>query len=168
MQEVSRRHRLTPKERQRLLEDDVPLSMKRKAEGMTEELAEETVKRLRSSFCATVATYATYGQLHNEWVSRYEIDLPRKLTGLPVVSARIHRKPAEKAVSASQEDVEQVETLYPAGRGSRKRLHCQRGSTGSEVSSKTTGMAGYDGKRQRRGRLRMSMRNCRPDSALVL
>lgn len=36
------------------------------------------------------------GGPNNEWVSRYELETLRKLTGLPLTAARIHRKPRKK------------------------------------------------------------------------
>ena len=39
---------------------------------------------------------AEEGGLQNEWVSRFEIDLLKRLTGLPVTAARIHRAPRKR------------------------------------------------------------------------
>ena len=76
--------------------DDVPLSIKRKGVEMSEAEADRSSKRLRASFCATVAATTMTGGGANEWVSRYEVELLRKLTGLPVTAARIHRAPRKR------------------------------------------------------------------------
>ena len=72
------------------------MSIKRKGAEISDEQAEDRVKRLKSSFCATVAASTLTGELDNEWVSRYEVELLRKLTGLPVTAARIHRHPRKR------------------------------------------------------------------------
>ena len=86
---------LPQEERRRILQDDVPHGIKRKG-GITEEDADRAVKRLRSNFCAATAASTVYGTLQNEWVSRYEVELLRQLTGLPVTAARIHRAPRKR------------------------------------------------------------------------
>ena len=81
-------------ERRRQAIDDVPHSIKRRSEGIAEEDAEREVKRLRGSFCAGVAAttvFGLHGTMQNEWISKYELETLRQLTGLPLTAARIHR-----------------------------------------------------------------------------
>ena len=94
--EAQMRQQLPDERTRRSLMDDVPLQIKRKVEFPTEEEAERQVKRLRSNFCATVAASTVFGELQNEWISRYEVDVLRRLTGLPVTAARIHRTPRKR------------------------------------------------------------------------
>ena len=88
-----------PTERRRQLLDDVPRGLKRPAERMTEARAEEASKKITAPFCVMVASSVVHGTLQNEWVSRskYEVELLRQLTGLPVyTAARIHRAPRKR------------------------------------------------------------------------
>ena len=76
--------------------DDAPITIKRKGVEMSEAEADRSAKRVKASFCATVAATTLTGGLANEWVSRYEVELLKKLTGLPVTAARIHRAPRKR------------------------------------------------------------------------
>ena len=76
--EAQMRQQLPDERTRRSLMDDVPLQIKRKVEFPTEEEAERQVKRLRSNFCATVAASTVFGELQNEWISRYEVDVLRR------------------------------------------------------------------------------------------
>ena len=88
--------KISGEERRRLALDDVPFSLKRRHEGIDDAQADEAIKRLRANFCAQVAATTVFGSLQNEWVSRYEVDLLKQLTGLPVTAARIHRSPRKR------------------------------------------------------------------------
>ena len=76
--------------------DDVPIPIKRKFGTMNDDQADQAVKKLRSNFCMQVAVTTLFGELQNEWVSKYEVELLRQLTGLPVTAARIHRSPRKR------------------------------------------------------------------------
>eukprot|EP00435_Cladocopium_sp_Y103_P057834 s201_g20.t1 len=88
--------KLSDEDRRKLALDDVPLTLKRKQRPMDNVQADDAVKKLRSNFCAQVAATTVYGSLQNEWVSRYEVELLKQLTGLPVTAARIHRTPRKR------------------------------------------------------------------------
>ena len=88
--------KLSDEDRRRLALDDVPLTLKRKQAPMDPAQADAAVKKLRANFCAQVAATTVYGSLQNEWVSRYEVEILKQLTGLPVTAARIHRTPRKR------------------------------------------------------------------------
>ena len=88
--------KLPGEERRRLALDDVPLSLKRRHERVDDAEADQAIKKLRANFCAQVAATTVFGTLQNEWVSRYEVELLKQLTGLPVTAARIHRSPRKR------------------------------------------------------------------------
>ena len=88
----------TEARRQRLT-DDLPMSLKRKlVEREDEDLHFMPEKKQRVS--EGLVTQVVMGTVEpgpdNEWVSRYELTLLRQLTGLPITSARLHRKPRKK------------------------------------------------------------------------
>ena len=96
-----------PERRRQRLMDDVPISIKRK---LTEEDAGLPNKkpRIHASWIVQAMTAAAASGPANEWVSRQELETLKKLTGLPLSAARIHRKPRKrlmrppKAVSRSR------------------------------------------------------------------
>ena len=84
--------------REQLL-DDVPGSVKRRLEFTQEGQDSHPVKKQRVHEGLTVHAMmgaAEESGRQNEWVSRYELDLLKKLTGLPVTAARIHRAPRKR------------------------------------------------------------------------
>ena len=84
--------------REQLL-DDVPGSVKRRLEFTQQEDDTPPVKKQRVHEGLTVHAMmgaAEEGGLQNEWISRFEIDLLKRLTGLPVTAARIHRAPRKR------------------------------------------------------------------------
>ena len=88
----------TEARRQRLT-DDLPVSLKRKlVEREDEDLHFMPEKKQRVS--EGLVTQVVMGTVEpgpdNEWVSRYELTLLRQLTGLPITSARLHRRPRKK------------------------------------------------------------------------
>ncbi|CAL1157114.1 unnamed protein product [Cladocopium goreaui] len=88
--------KLSEEDRRKMALDDVPLTLKRKQVPVDPAQAEAAVKKLRANFCAQVAATMVYGSLQNEWVSRYEVEILKQLTGLPVTAARIHRTPRKR------------------------------------------------------------------------
>jgi len=88
--------KLSEEDRRKMALDDVPLTLKRKQVPVDPAQAEAAVKKLRANFCAQVAATTVYGSLQNEWVSRYEVEILKQLTGLPVTAARIHRTPRKR------------------------------------------------------------------------
>ena len=81
--------------RQRLV-DDVPFSIKRKLAG--DDGAGLPIKRPRvhASWIVQAMTAAADSGPANEWVSRHELETLRRLTGLPLSAARIHRRPRKR------------------------------------------------------------------------
>eukprot|EP00913_Durusdinium_trenchii_P021584 g20282.t1 len=96
-----------PERRRQRLMDDVPISIKRK---LTEDDAGLPNKkpRIHASWIVQAMTAAAASGPDNEWVSRQELETLKKLTGLPLSAARIHRKPRKrlmrppKAISRSR------------------------------------------------------------------
>ena len=87
---------MPPAERRQRLTDDVPYSIKRKLQSPT--TSELPLKRSRPStalFMQVLASTVSPGP-RNEWLTRYEVELLRQLTGLPISSARLHRHPRKK------------------------------------------------------------------------
>ena len=90
---------LAPEDRQRLALDDVPLALKKRLHEDEDDQVETKRRRVTEALVTQVAlgTLAEPGKEHaNEWVSRYELDLLRHLTGLPLTAARIHRAPRKR------------------------------------------------------------------------
>lgn len=80
--------------RQRLL-DDVPHFMKRKFVE-SEPILPAKRQRVNAAWIVQ-ALAATAGEgPANEWVSRHELEVLRKLTGLPLSAVRVHRSPRKK------------------------------------------------------------------------
>ena len=81
--------------RQRLV-DDVPFSIKRKLAG--DDGAGLPIKRPRihASWIVQAMTAAADSGPANEWVSRHELETLKRLTGLPLSAARIHRRPRKR------------------------------------------------------------------------
>ena len=81
--------------RQRAALDDVPRSIKR---HLSEPAEEDDRARKRARVSESLVAQAAWdgNGLANEWVSRYEVELLRRLTGLPVTAARIHRQPRKR------------------------------------------------------------------------
>lgn len=90
--------------RQRSL-DDVPLSLRKRGfsedEGEEEPVASKR-RRISGSLAASVMHRVTDREdggdpaTSSEWISRYELDLLRRLTGLPLTAARLHHQPRKK------------------------------------------------------------------------
>ena len=88
-------------ERQRRSLDDVPAMVKRVNDEVTRDQDEQEEppakkQRVSSALVAAVMMGTVDGTRSNEWVSRYELDLLRQLTGLPLTAARLHRAPRKK------------------------------------------------------------------------
>ena len=84
-------------QRRQVVTDDVPHQLKRKleAEEDEDEPPEKKVKINAAWVVQALAGVVTPGPA-NEWVTRYEIETLRKLTGLPITAARLHRKPRKR------------------------------------------------------------------------
>ena len=99
-EEVDRMFEEQEQESRRDALDDVPYSIKRKFEtGQEAEELPRPEKKPRVNEGLAVAAMIGASEdstLQNEWVSRYELDLLQKLTGLPVTAARVHRAPRKK------------------------------------------------------------------------
>ena len=61
-----------------------------------DEQEEPPAKKQRAALVAAVMMGTVDGPRSNEWVSRYELDLLRQLTGLPLTTARLHRAPRKR------------------------------------------------------------------------
>ena len=93
--------------RQRAL-DDVPAIFKKRGapDGDEDEDATEQApskkRRVSESLAASVMHQVTARvdggdpAVASEWISRYELDLLRRLTGLPLTAARLHHQPRKK------------------------------------------------------------------------
>ena len=86
LDEAGRRQRLT---------DDVPAPIKRKFSTEEEDLPQKR-QRINASWIVQAMTATMDGGPSNEWVSRYELEVLRKLTGLPLSAVRIHRQPRKR------------------------------------------------------------------------
>ena len=97
VQEAARQEwdQLGEERRRRFLMDDVPLSIKKRMAAEEETLPNKR-QRINASWIVQAMAAASEGGPSNEWVSRYELEVLRKLTGLPVSAARIHRQPRKK------------------------------------------------------------------------
>eukprot|EP00435_Cladocopium_sp_Y103_P016026 s641_g4.t1 len=86
---------MDPDTRRQNLMDDVPLTLKRKMEAQGGGMPSKRA-RVNASWVVQALAGVTGGGPNNEWVSRYELETLKKLTGLPLTAARIHRKPRKK------------------------------------------------------------------------
>ena len=90
---------MTRDERRQLSLDDYPFPRKR---GPEDEIESPDLKRRRIGESLVAGIRDVYYEQGgdpgraNEWISRFELGLLRRLTGLPVTAARLHNEPREK------------------------------------------------------------------------
>ena len=86
-------------QRRQLLEDDVPVSVKRKLADRNDEdmhFMPEKRQRVHPGLVATVVKGVSDDGPANESITKYELAILRQLTGLPLTAARLHRVPRKK------------------------------------------------------------------------
>ena len=94
-----RLQQMTSDERRQLSLDDYPFPRKR---GPEDEIESPDLKRRRIGESLVAGIRDVYYEeggdpgRANEWISRFELGLLRRLTGLPVTAARLHNEPRKK------------------------------------------------------------------------
>lgn len=86
-------------QRRQRLEDDVPVSVKRKLADRNDEdmhFMPEKRQRVHPGLVATVVKGVSDDGPANEWITKYELAILRQLTGLPLTAARLHRARRKK------------------------------------------------------------------------
>lgn len=97
MPHVEELAQMTRQERRPLHLDDLPASIKRKLDASLDaEMPPPRRRRVADTLVTQVMMGTVDGERQNEWISRYELDLLKKLTGLPITSGRLHRAPRKR------------------------------------------------------------------------
>ena len=81
--------------KRRRLSDDVPSSIKRKLSEFQQELPMKR-QRIHAAWVIQALAATTEDGPSNEWVSRFELETLRRLTGLPLSAARVRRSPRKR------------------------------------------------------------------------